>query len=654
MEMLEVSAFEEIAAFPRNAWGIPEPPSAREGPRSNLLEYLRSIDDCPPACLLTILPGVAFDLFGGRLGHGRGYYDAFMSALHRLRKESSPSGPSSLESSRTESSNSVRVHSMAVAFDEQLLPSVRAAADSRAAAEWALGPLPMDDSDWRVPCIITPSRLVHILCSEKATGGDTCAPADAPVAASVGQAEQVKLVGPHVIRVAGCNPGFYTLSGTNTYLIGTAITGDDTAGFPANSGSNIAEPCSGSQRPSSRLQHGSALPAVLVDTADGNMAYEAALRRAFSAWPALRPGAVVLTHRHPDHVGGLTVLARIAAEAAIAQGTQRRMSAAPCLLEVSLPVFVGPVAAATLGVSNRVGAAEPGIDHHFADTLSAVHNAFLAAGLSCTDYGHAPSTCAPTVVDPETQAMSAAVAMEPDNAVRFRLPILRDAGDGQVYEAEVTCWFDEIVVGDGDVLSLVDDDVKTGLSMRFQHTPGHTQDSISLYLHPLAMLSDANHAVEDTSSYSITHIPSTLPACFCGDTILGQGSTVFTDLTMYMQSLHAIRDQQPSVLYPGHGSSPIVNAMTRINACIEHRQARERDILKHLDFETEGRCISRSAHELTALVYAGEERVISNPSLFESAVHLTKMHCHKLVDDGILDIDSRCTMEPSSVRFQRK
>ena len=74
MEMLRIdhllsSADEIETMWPRNKWKIPEPP-VLEGE-----EQLAYADGAASAIDLLIMPGVAFDRLGNRLGQGKGYYD---------------------------------------------------------------------------------------------------------------------------------------------------------------------------------------------------------------------------------------------------------------------------------------------------------------------------------------------------------------------------------------------------------------------------------------------------------------------------------------------------------------------------------------------------------------------------------------------------
>lgn len=62
-------------SWPRNKWGIPEPPL--EDGNGNAT---------PGDIDLLIVPGCAFDMNGGRLGQGKGYYDRFISRMQGQKK----------------------------------------------------------------------------------------------------------------------------------------------------------------------------------------------------------------------------------------------------------------------------------------------------------------------------------------------------------------------------------------------------------------------------------------------------------------------------------------------------------------------------------------------------------------------------------------
>ena len=61
MRFVEISSFDSIQSFPKSAYGIPEPPDPSP-------QEQRVVDDFDID--LIIVPGVAFDKFCSRLGHG--------------------------------------------------------------------------------------------------------------------------------------------------------------------------------------------------------------------------------------------------------------------------------------------------------------------------------------------------------------------------------------------------------------------------------------------------------------------------------------------------------------------------------------------------------------------------------------------------------
>ena len=66
MIITRLESVDSIDSFPKSNWGIPEPTE----------EYISNHPDVSHEGVLDLIlvPGVAFDRNGGRLGHGKGYY----------------------------------------------------------------------------------------------------------------------------------------------------------------------------------------------------------------------------------------------------------------------------------------------------------------------------------------------------------------------------------------------------------------------------------------------------------------------------------------------------------------------------------------------------------------------------------------------------
>jgi len=80
MLMLEAYSMDDISSFPKNKWGIPEP-NEDDVDGNNRAEA----SDKDGRLDIIIIPGVAFDLTGRRLGHGKGYYDRYITNLKDTR-----------------------------------------------------------------------------------------------------------------------------------------------------------------------------------------------------------------------------------------------------------------------------------------------------------------------------------------------------------------------------------------------------------------------------------------------------------------------------------------------------------------------------------------------------------------------------------------
>lgn len=147
--------------------------------------------------------------------------------------------------------------------------------------------------------------------------------------------------------------------------------------------------------------------------------------------------------------------------------------------------------------------------------------------------------------------------------------------------------------------------------LEIMHIPGHTPDSIGLYM-PVDK------------------------ALFTGDTILGHGSTVFEDLYTYMQSLGKMirfctgpdgtNDAKYTKLYPGHG--PVVSN-THVEMYQRHRTEREKQILDVLVKNP-----PEGTEHWTTLMIVKDIYQGYPDSLHDAAAHTADQHLRKLEVEG--------------------
>ncbi|KAF3170410.1 hypothetical protein TWF106_001105 [Orbilia oligospora] len=75
MDMVSLDSPEDYQGLKRNSWGIPTPTKKSLETRENCIDELKA---GKAGLDLIVMPGVAFDGGGRRLGHGKGYYDYFL------------------------------------------------------------------------------------------------------------------------------------------------------------------------------------------------------------------------------------------------------------------------------------------------------------------------------------------------------------------------------------------------------------------------------------------------------------------------------------------------------------------------------------------------------------------------------------------------
>ncbi|KAI0031296.1 5-formyltetrahydrofolate cyclo-ligase [Vararia minispora EC-137] len=125
MDFLQICDEADLSSLPSGLWGIREPGyTLGDAPRKNATD-----PDADPLDVI-FLPGLAFDRTFARLGHGKGYYDRFLSAYGK------PRPLLGLE---------LRMVVVALAFRGQVLEA---------------GEVPMAEHDWRVDLIISPDGIL--------------------------------------------------------------------------------------------------------------------------------------------------------------------------------------------------------------------------------------------------------------------------------------------------------------------------------------------------------------------------------------------------------------------------------------------------------------------------------------------------------------
>ncbi|HEY1175070.1 MAG TPA: MBL fold metallo-hydrolase [Phytomonospora sp.] len=132
-------------------------------------------------------------------------------------------------------------------------------------------------------------------------------------------------------------------------------------------------------------------------------------------------------------------------------------------------------------------------------------------------------------------------------------------------------------LADGETLN------ESGLSIRVRHTPGHTADSLSLF------------------------VDGPEPAVLTGDTVLGRGTTVVLwpdgNLTDYFASLDLLAAYGDVPVLPGHGPT-----LPSVKAAAEHYRAHREQRLDQVRAALEKG--ATSAPDIVKIVYADVDRSV--------------------------------------------
>lgn len=160
-------------------------------------------------------------------------------------------------------------------------------------------------------------------------------------------------------------------------------------------------------------------------------------------------------------------------------------------------------------------------------------------------------------------------------------PWLSTRVDAPVCAFDPTLCRDAPPLTDGEVITAA------GLALTVLHTPGHTPDSVCL---------------------RVTHEGES--ATLTGDTVLGRGTTVLTDLGDYLSSLRRLAAEPPATLaLPGHGPELPDLAITA-GEYLAHREARLNQVRAALSELGE----DATPRQVVELVYADVDRSLWAPA----------------------------------------
>jgi len=146
---------------------------------------------------------------------------------------------------------------------------------------------------------------------------------------------------------------------------------------------------------------------------------------------------------------------------------------------------------------------------------------------------------------------------------------------------------------DGDVLEA------DGIKLEVLFTPGHTQDSVSLFHREAGVL-------------------------FSADTILGGSTTTIEDLSAFMNSMERLLRLRPRVIYSAHGTV-IENGTQTIREYVEHRIKREQQIIEQLQRGPQ------TPQRLVQILYADVDK-----RLHRAARRNVNQHLQKLEREGLV------------------